>query len=808
MADRRPASMLPSSPGMEADFRSATEAMQKAAEAMIAATESFRNQFHEQQHGLPQRPATYHPPYATEDAPALGRPRRGSSSGASSSDPPSLQLNFLSPESTAAVTPPDTLSGESRPPSGKSNRLAPPYTTRHISPPTAVPAPRPKEESLPRKPARSRANSDLDFGAHIVPEFSHYDAEPHPGSLTPTTDWPVANGSTPKLAPVLAPAPIVPTGPRQLHRAPGPHVDLFEAANRLKGSRVTAKASQADSSTSTTHQSFMENGLDEPLPVVQIGRYTYVRSDTDEFRDSLIPHEEGPGRQRSHRSHRSQRRAGLPAAKPPSERPHGFSLSHEIAFVLVISLAQMLMLSGIAQALVPQFVIGKSFPDTTPGDLAWYSAAYGLTAGTFVLPSGRLGDLFGHKKIFIIGFCWFGIWELIGGFSLYVQNAGSRGTVYFIFCRAMQGIGPALLVPNGQAMLGRAYKPGPRKNIVMCLFGAAAPFGFVAGGAMASLFAVKASWPWAFWTMSAMCASLAIVSCIVLPPTEQTKKKQGESLWLQLDLPGMALGVSGLVLINFAFNQAPIVSWSTPYTYFLLLIGVLFVAAFIYTEVVAPHPLVPISAMRSTTNFVLGCTAAGWGCFSVWVYYNFSVVEVLRGWSPLLAAASHAHGPIAGLVASLLTGYLMGRVRPHWIMFASMCAFFTGSLLFATSPVGQSFWLNSFFSVLVMPFGMDMSNPAATILLSNSVSREHQGIAASLVVTVVNYSISLALGIAGTIETHANKGGTDILAGYRASQYFGLGLGGLGITIAAAFLLSSYRKGAPPMGPPGPPKAG
>jgi len=98
---------------------------------------------------------------------------------------------------------------------------------------------------------------------------------------------------------------------------------------------------------------------------------------------------------------------------------------------------------------------------------------------------------------------------------------------------------------------------------------------------------------------------------------------------------------------------------------------------------------------------------------------------------------------------------------------------------------------NTFFSILVMPFGMDMSNPAATILLSNTVSKEHQGIAASLVVTTVNYSISLALGIAGTIETNTNSGGTNILAGYRGAQYFGLGLGGLGLTLAIAFLLQS-----------------
>jgi len=502
-------------------------------------------------------------------------------------------------------------------------------------------------------------------------------------SMTPTVDWPVVSGSVPNLASTLVP-PSVRTGPARTH------VDLVEAASRLSRPGSLGGGGGGGGMVGVPAD------MSEPSPVVQIGRYTYIRSDTDSFRASLVTEKErrlqppGPPPQQ-----------GPPGAGPPTKRPHGYSLSHEIAFVGVISLAQMLMLAGIAQALVPAQIIGLSFPDTNPGDIAWYSASYGLTAGTFVLPSGRLGDLYGHKRIFIIGFAWFAVWSFAAGFADLAQQAGLRGTVFFIFCRAMQGIGPALLVPNGQAMLGRAYRPGPRKNMVMALFSAAAPFGFVVGGAMASLFAVRASWPWAFWTLAAMCVALAAVSGLVLPETEQTRKNDRESIWVQLDVVGMAFGVSGLILFNFAFNQAPIVSWSTPYTYFLLIIGLMLLAAFVYTEMVVPHPLVPIAAMSSTANFVLACTAAGWGCFSIWVFYAFSFLEVLRGWTPLLACAGMAHGPISGLVASLLTGYLMGKIGPHWIMVISMGAFFLGSLLFATAPVDQSYWVRNSSSISV-----------------------------------------------------------------------------------------------------------
>ncbi|KAK4159662.1 putative drug resistance protein [Cladorrhinum sp. PSN259] len=470
----------------------------------------------------------------------------------------------------------------------------------------------------------------------------------------------------------------------------------------------------------------------KPVPISKLPPSSSLSSSSSPSSSSPKPHPAVPS----------------PPPPPAAGRPPSLtSPLHENLFVLLICLAQILMLAGLAQAMVPSAIISRSFANSDPQGRAipWYSAAYGLTSATFVLPSGRVGDLWGHRKVFVTGLAWFGIWSLITGFAGMAEINGSRGEVFFCVGRGLQGIGPALLVPSGQALLGRTYPPSMRKNMVLCLFGASAPLGFVSGAIFSSLFAERGAWPWAFWTMAILCFLLAIISLFVLPFTGPPGLKPNESLWTQLDGYGMLLGVSGLVLLNFAFNQAPIVSWKTPYTYFLLIIGILLLAAFVWHEgKAAVYPLIPISAMKPATNFVLGCTGAGWACFSIWVYYCCNFLEMMRGWSPVLTGV--------GFIPAILVGFLMSRIKPHWIMLISMCAFFIGSLLLATTPVRQSYWLNTFFGILIMPFGMDMSNPAATILLSNSVSKEHQGIAASLVVTTVNYSISLALGIAGTIE--------------------------------------------------------
>lgn len=87
---------------------------------------------------------------------------------------------------------------------------------------------------------------------------------------------------------------------------------------------------------------------------------------------------------------------------------------------------------------------------------------------------------------------------------------------------------------------------------------------------------------------------------------------------------------------------------------------------------------------------------------------------------------------------------------------------------------------------------MDMSFPAGTLIMSNAVEKRHQGMAASLVNTIVNYSISIGVGIAGTVETHINHGGQteeDELRGYRAAMYLGIGFGAMGVVTSLLFLL-------------------
>jgi MFS family permease len=460
------------------------------------------------------------------------------------------------------------------------------------------------------------------------------------------------------------------------------------------------------------------------------------------------------------------------------------SLAGEALFVAVICSSQLLTQAGLALSIVPQHIIGRSFGiDDQPAQLSWFSAGYSLTVGTFILIAGRLGDVFGHKLFFVGGYAWFGLWSALAGVAVYSSSS------FFIFCRTMQGIGPAFLLPNAIAILSRCYDPGRRQNMIFSLFGATAPGGFVLGAVFSSLLSQMAWWPWSYWVLCFACLLLGVLGVVVIPATPVPSKTGPESasIWQRVDIFGSITGVVALVLFNFAWNQGAVVGWPAPYTYSIMIVGIVMFVIFVLVEKRASHPLIPFGVLQIESLFTLACISAGWSSFGIFVFYTLNLLEVLRGQTPLLTSAQFTPVAISGLFAAVTTGLILSHFRTSTVMLISMTFFLIGGIIFATVPVHQTYWAQTFVGIIILPWGMDMSFPAGTIILSRAMPREHQGLAASLVNTFVNYSISIGLGFAGTVEGQVNGGGRDILQGYRGALYMGVGLSGLGVAVALVF---------------------
>lgn len=291
------------------------------------------------------------------------------------------------------------------------------------------------------------------------------------------------------------------------------------------------------------------------------------------------------------------------------------STPRQILFVGTLCTSMATNQIGLGNTLTTVGVIGESFGITNPGQLSWLIAGYSLTIGTFILIGGRLGDEFGNKKMFVLGMSWYSLWSLVAGLSVYSSH------VLFIFARVFQGMGPALTLPNGLAILGQSYSPGPRKNMAFAWFGGSAPFGAIAGFLFGGLFAL-AWWPWIYWSQAIALAGVAVFSAWAIPPLP-VQPKQDRSIREKLedlDIPGGLTGVTSLLLFNFAWNQAFVVGWQEPYVYVCLILGVLVGVVFFYIELNwAKLPILPLAAFNSDIAFVFGCTATGWACFGIWV---------------------------------------------------------------------------------------------------------------------------------------------------------------------------------------------
>ncbi|KAK5086931.1 multidrug-resistance type transporter aminotriazole resistance [Lithohypha guttulata] len=479
----------------------------------------------------------------------------------------------------------------------------------------------------------------------------------------------------------------------------------------------------------------------------------------------------------------------------PKGPPGGWLAQHmsrnqEIAFNITICLVQLLPQACLTTCFPIIKTLVEDFGISDPAVLPWVVAAYALSFGTTILLAGRLGDIFGHKNVVMLGFIWLSLFSVVAGLSRYTSYE------VFFAARGMQGLGSAMMNPNALALLGRSYPPNSKSKIIaFSAFGLCAPLGAYTGMLGSAVLGQLVHWSWSFYVIAITSAGLAVVARFSLPSPPKTPKqmlpffkKLGSMDWL-----GGITGVGGLVAIQISLISAPVQGWNTQWVYMLLIIGIILVAFFVIVELkVSIEPLVPFRLLNSDVAFVLAAVACGWGTFGVWTYYLWRFLLGVWNDSPLQAALHVLPIVPVALIAAVLTAFLMRKTQPAWILLGALIAFTLGPTFLATNTTTSPYWTFTFLSLLVTPFGMDMSFPSATFVMSNSLPIDKQGVGGSLVTTVVNYSISLGLGLASTVEVRTNDNGRDMFRGFHSAWIFGLGLGLIGIVVCVVFVLKSY----------------
>ncbi|KAH8900011.1 MFS general substrate transporter [Thozetella sp. PMI_491] len=481
----------------------------------------------------------------------------------------------------------------------------------------------------------------------------------------------------------------------------------------------------------------------------------------------------------------------MPIQPPlPATNKRSKSSSRENLFLLFITLSQLVQMIPLGAGINSGLAIGERL-GADRLESVWVVASYPLTQGTFVLIGGQLGAVFGHKATFTAGCAWWVVWALCGGFS--------DGLVSMCVMRALCGIGGGIMVPNIIALIGINFPPGPKRNLGFALFGAMAPVG-AAGGSLVSAVIVQLShWKWLFFMLQVTCppiftstdltfldrgllGSVIYGTTILVVAADEPVARDEPVDWV-----GAYLGVAGLVLFNFVWNQAPLVGWSTPYEIALLIVSAIHIAAFVYWESrVAKLPILPLDIWTSPSFGTLMVTIFfSFMSLGIYFWYMNSYMQTIRGDSLIRTGVQYLPLTIMGSIAPFLASWLVTKVPAQIIIALGCLAMVIITALLATIPADLTYWAMAFPAMFLSAFTIDLIITAAQIIASNTVSLKHQGVAGSLVGTLLSYGLSTGLGFAGTVEVNTFDGGKDLLRGYHSAAYLAVGFSGAALVLCA-----------------------
>jgi MFS family permease len=269
--------------------------------------------------------------------------------------------------------------------------------------------------------------------------------------------------------------------------------------------------------------------------------------------------------------------------------------------------AEAYFISGF-HTLLPSLTFSLHIP---PGLYTWPSSILTLVAGSTLLPIGRLSDMYGGCIIFNLGFTFFAFSSLLAGFS--------PNYLSLIAFRALQGLGAAAFLPAGITLMGKIYRPGPRKNFVFSLYGAVSPISFFLGILGGGIAAEKGVWRWYFWFGSITSFLGSLVGWLAIPKDNGEKEAK-------MDWWGLGTLTPGILLLVFAVTQSSVAGkgWGTPYIYVSAALAVVLLAAGVYVEgYVSLSPFIPGEVLKAPNmKSMLFCLALSYGVFGVFLFYS------------------------------------------------------------------------------------------------------------------------------------------------------------------------------------------
>ncbi|MFF1922741.1 MFS transporter [Streptomyces sp. NPDC058221] len=416
------------------------------------------------------------------------------------------------------------------------------------------------------------------------------------------------------------------------------------------------------------------------------------------------------------------------------------------------------------------------------GELQWVMSAYVLGYGGFMLLGGRAADLFGRRRMFLAWLTAFLLFSGLGGLA-------TEGWM-LILARFVTGVAAAFMTPAGLSVITTGFAEGPERNRALLIYSGTAAGGFtiglVAGGLLTA-----AGWRWVFFAPVVL-SFLILVAAAVLVPRSERPDRSGK----RLDVAGAFTVTAALVLIVLGVERAAhtgiVLSLAT------LFAGLGFLGIFLLIERRAAEPLVRPGIFRSgalvRANLVAALFAAGFFGFQFLVVLY---LQELRGWTTLQTSFAMLVAGVDTVLSPTLTPRLVGRFGNARVILGGLVLTALSYGLFL--PLGADMSYGAMFpSFLILGFGFALSYGPLTIMATDGVADEEQGLAGGLLYTAFQFGAAVGLSAVTAVSVAATRGDTPaaMLDGYRAALLVPFAAAVIAAVISA-FGLRARRDGAP-----------
>ena len=230
--------------------------------------------------------------------------------------------------------------------------------------------------------------------------------------------------------------------------------------------------------------------------------------------------------------------------------------------------------------------------------------------------------------------------------------------------------------------------------------------------------------------------------------------------------------------------------WSTPYEITLLITSVILFGAFLLWEKNGTdHPIMPLDIFKAPSILTLLLVVLlNYMAVGTLIWYQILWLQDVWHWSTLHFAVGWTPFVICATGAACLAAWLIPRLAAQWILAIGTTTILVSNALMATVPLHQTYWAQVFPSIILFSFCPDFVYTAAQIIASNSVRRNQQGIAGSLIGSLNLYGVSLGLGFSSTIEDQIAQRSGSRVDGYRAALYFGVGISVVALLLDVCFV--------------------